>query len=179
MLCFVKVYFLITYVFELGKIVRFVFFRKTIQKLVQGVFAPIIPKVMHGVNEVWDHVRDGVNDVMDCITLNRPPTMEDVQYYLFTSYVIFSFFISCLTLRFRQNKDLPEEIRDLNFNKSRFFNEKFYTKMLIHGYTQSYKNEFLTKIKDGKCIFRIDDLAKEQIYNFIFTFWNFIVRFIG
>ncbi|KAK4886619.1 hypothetical protein RN001_002890 [Aquatica leii] len=96
----------------------------------------------------WRHIRNGVGDVVNCIKITHPPTLEDVKFYLFT----------------RNNKKLAEEINDFNVTTVKYFNASLNTKILIHGYGQAYNNEVLLKMKD--------EYLYHQIVNVIMVDWH-------
>ncbi|XP_031341559.1 pancreatic lipase-related protein 2-like isoform X2 [Photinus pyralis] len=91
-------------------------------------------KVHNFVHLTWDYLKDGVTDMMDCIRIKHPPRVDDVKFYLFTP----------------KTGDEGQEINNFTIRNIEGFNKTFYTKILIHGYAQNYKNEVLLKMKDGQ-----------------------------
>ncbi|KAK5643221.1 hypothetical protein RI129_007066 [Pyrocoelia pectoralis] len=93
-----------------------------------------------------------------------------------------SFTLAAITSSYyRTNKTEGQEINNFTISKMSGFNRTLYTKILIHGYTQSYKNEILLKMKDGKWrisststifIVKILVYVKTKILNVIMVNWE-------
>ncbi|KAB0799766.1 hypothetical protein PPYR_07646 [Photinus pyralis] len=105
-------------------------------------------KVHNFVHLTWDYLKDGVTDMMDCIRIKHPPRVDDVKFYLFTP----------------KTGDEGQEINNFTIRNIEGFNKTFYTKILIHGYAQNYKNEVLLKMKDV--------YVKTEILNVIMVNWE-------
>ncbi|KAF5302397.1 hypothetical protein FQA39_LY10436 [Lamprigera yunnana] len=115
--------------------------------------APLITTTfVPNVHAGWHQLRNGVGDIVNCVKIRHPPTVNDVKFYIFTS----------------KNKNDPERIENFNLSNTQFFNSSLDIKILIHGYGQSYRNERINRMKDV--------YLNRSAVNIIMVDWEFLSR---
>ncbi|KAF5274258.1 hypothetical protein FQR65_LT04376 [Abscondita terminalis] len=96
----------------------------------------------------WRHLRNGFGDFVNCIKISHSPTVDDVKFFLFSP----------------KNRNRGEEILNFNLSNAKNFNTSLVTKVLVHGFVQSYKNKVLWKMKDA--------YLQKKTYNVIMVDWH-------